>query len=134
MLTLTFSPHVISICFKLNLNFVTLNLHKIARSDRIGFTTKRGKPDAAFDKDYGKQECIPVGCVPAARSPYAGVCFQGGVSGPGGCVWSQGGVSGPGEMCLVLGVCGPGGVWSGGCLVWGGGCLFWGCVVWGCLL
>ena len=29
-----------------------------------------------------KQECIPVGCVPAARWPYAGVCF------PGGGVWS----------------------------------------------
>ena len=24
-----------------------------------------------------KQECIPVGCVPAARLPYAGVCFPG---------------------------------------------------------
>ena len=32
----------------------------------------------------GKQECIPVGCVPAARRPYAGVCF------PGGGVWSRG--------------------------------------------
>ena len=25
-----------------------------------------------------EQECIPVGCVPAARWPYAGVCFEGG--------------------------------------------------------
>ena len=25
-----------------------------------------------------KQECIPVGCVPAAHWPYAGVCFPGG--------------------------------------------------------
>ena len=31
-----------------------------------------------------KQECIPVGCVPAARGPYAGVCFRGGVLHPGG--------------------------------------------------
>ena len=60
-----------------------------------------------------KQECIPVGCVPAARRPYAGVCFPGGclvwgggvVPGPGGCAWSGGGVSGLG---------GWGGVWSGG--------------------
>ena len=25
-----------------------------------------------------EKECIPVGCVPAARRPYAGVCFPGG--------------------------------------------------------
>ena len=36
-----------------------------------------------------RQECIPVGCVLAARRPYAGVCFPGdvcsrGVSAPGG--------------------------------------------------
>ena len=54
-----------------------------------------------------QQECIPVGCVPAARWPYAaagsrfpgggGVCSQGG-SAPGGCLllgggllWSRGG-------------------------------------------
>ena len=43
-----------------------------------------------------KQECIPVGCVPAARRPYAGVCF------PGGGVCSGGS--------------GPGGVCSGGCV------------------
>ena len=40
-----------------------------------------------------KQECIPVGCVPAARRPYAGVCFPGGgLPGPGG----GGGLPGPG--------------------------------------
>ena len=71
-----------------------------------------------------KQECIPVGCVPAARRPYAGVCFPGGVS-----AWSRGGLPGLGGgwwVCLVGGgvslvrggVClpGPGGVspWSRG--------------------
>ena len=42
-----------------------------------------------------QQECIPVGCVPAARRPYAGVCFRGG----GGCL------PGPRGGCLP----GPGG-------------------------
>ena len=37
-----------------------------------------------------KQECIPVGCVPAAHWPYAGVCF-------------------PGGGCLLLGVSARGG-------------------------
>ena len=64
-----------------------------------------------------KQECIPVGCVPAAHWPT--VCWRllpGGVSAPGGwCAWSGGGgggVPGPGGVCLVLGrggVPGPGG-------------------------
>ena len=57
---------------------------------------------------YLKQECIPVGCVPAARRLYAGVCF------PGGGVCSRGGVclggSAPrGRGCLL-----PGGICSGG--------------------
>ena len=61
-----------------------------------------------------EQECIPVGCVPAARGPYAGVCFpRGGVSGRGGGVWSKGGWY----------------VWSGG----GGGCLVWGVSAPGCV-
>ena len=42
------------------------------------------------------QECIPVGCVPAARWPYAAVCLWGG--------------------CLLLGVA-PGGSALGGCLL-----------------
>ena len=44
-------------------------------------------------KLYFKQECIPVGCVPAARRPYAGVCFRGGVGSPsrGGWVLHPGG-------------------------------------------
>ena len=78
-----------------------------------------------------KQECIPVGCLPAARRPYAGVCFLGGSawsrgvppSGgvslvPGGSAWSWGGV------CLVPGgrVLHPGGVpQSGGVPPSGGG-------------
>ena len=56
-------------------------------------------------RNNAKQECIPVGYVPAARRPYAGVCFGGG------------GVCFPGE-----GVSASGGVWSwGGGLVRGGG-------------
>ena len=40
---------------------------------------------------YQQQECIPVGCVPANRGPYAGVCFPGGVLHPGGGVSIRGG-------------------------------------------
>ena len=65
-----------------------------------------------------KQEYIPVGCVPAARRLYVGVCFRG-----GGGVWSGGSLSQkgcllPGGMALV--VSGLGGVCSQGgwCLVW----------------
>ena len=46
---------------------------------------------------YTKQECIPVGCVPAARRPYAGVCFPGGGGGGGGCLPGLGGVGLPGQ-------------------------------------
>ena len=62
------------------------------------------------------QECIPVGCVPAAHWPYAAVYFRGGglLSALGG------GVSVP-RGCLL-----PGGVCSRGCLLWGGGWLLWG--------
>ena len=66
------------------------------------------------------QECIPVGCVPAARRPYAAVCFRGG-GGESGSAWS-GGVS---AWWSGGGLPGPGGwsAWSGGgvCLVSGGG-------------
>ena len=66
-----------------------------------------------WDYFIKKQECIPVGCVPAAYWPYAGVCFpgggwsgSGGVPGggciPGGLLW---GGSGPGGGLL------RGGVW-----------------------
>ena len=57
--------------------------------------------------NFEEQECIPVGCVPAAHRPYAAVFFRGGFL-PG-----RGGLPGPGgAVCLVLG---------GGavCLVWG---------------
>ena len=75
-------------------------------------------------KDSHKQECIPVGCVPAARRPYAGVCFPGGcllwgcVSAPGGLLWGcllRGGLPGPGG-CLLRGE-------RGVCLLQGGGAL-----------
>ena len=56
---------------------------------------------------HTRQECIPVGCVPAARRPYAGVCFPGGSLSWGGSV--------PGGSLLRGG---SGGLWSGG----GGGC------------
>ena len=111
-------------------------------------------------KNQNKQECIPVGCVPAARRPYAGVCFPAGrgwVSAPGGggyglvpggvCsrgVWSRGvsalgglvlgGVSAPGGLV-------PGGLLRGGCSggVWSrrrgvsalGGLVQGGCLLWG---
>ena len=91
-----------------------------------------------FLNNIPKQECIPVGCVPAARRPYAGVCFPGGVGGLWG-VCLVGGVlvSGPGGggWCLVRGgllrggSARGGGVWSGGGVgvwsrggVWSGGC------------
>ena len=43
-----------------------------------------------------KQECIPVGCVPADRRPYAGVCFlAGGSPSRGGVLHPAGGVLHP---------------------------------------
>ena len=45
-----------------------------------------------------QQECIPVGCVPAAHWPYAAVCFA------GGCLLG-GAVSAPGGGGLPLGGC-----------------------------
>ena len=65
-----------------------------------------------------EQECIPVGCVPADRWPYCGVCSPGGgYLVPGGCTWSR-------EVNLVWGdVPGPRGcTWPRGVyLVWGVG-------------
>ena len=64
---------------------------------------------AACLRKYLTQECIPVGCVPAARCPYSGgVCLvRGGTWSAGylvlGCTWSRG-------VYLVWG-----GTWS-----WGG--------------
>ena len=83
-----------------------------------------------------KQECIPVGCVPTARRPYAGVYFPGGglllgavcsggggkPSAPGVCVCSGGSgvvVSAPGGG--VVSAHGGGGVCSGGSAP--GGCV-----------
>ena len=61
------------------------------------------------------QECIPVGCVPAAHWPYAAVFFPGGgLPGPGGVCLARGG-----GFSLVQGgwfLPGPGGF----SLVWGG--------------
>ena len=71
-------------------------------------------------KKMWKQECIPVGCVPATRRPYAGVCFL--VGGGAVCLFrGEGGggcLPGPGG-CLP----GPGGVsaWSRGRSAWSGG-------------
>ena len=57
------------------------------------------------------QECIPVGCVPAAHRPYAGVCFRGGgVSLLQGGVYSGGGVCSGGVCSQCSGVSAPGGV------------------------
>ena len=68
------------------------------------------------------QECIPVGCVPAARRLYAAVCFPGGClvwgvwSGPGGSGLAQGGLVGGSLVWSGLRGSGPGGsgVCSGG--------------------
>ena len=54
------------------------------------------------------QECIPVGCVPAARWPYAAVCFPGGCLVRGGAAWSRGGICSGGSA--PGGVPGPGGI------------------------
>ena len=77
-------------------------------------------------KNRWKQECIPVGCVPAARWPYAGVCLLrggGGVCSQGG--WSKGGLV-PGGICSG-GVSSQGGLVLGGSGS-GGGLLLEGCI------
>ena len=77
-----------------------------------------------------KQECIPVGCVPAAHRPFAGVFFLGGcLPGPGGVCLVLGGVWGlpgwgVGWVGVWWGVMGGGygwGVMSGGVSAWSGG-------------
>ena len=81
-----------------------------------------------------QQECIPVGCVPAAHWPYSRVWLRGGgMSAAGGCllrggvcsrgdVYSGGvcsqGLSAWGGVCSQGGVC-SGGVSTPGCLLWG---------------
>ena len=107
------------------------NCKKIHPNSKCLFTPTEGIKDK-------EQECIPVGCVPAARRPYAGVCFPG-----GGSVRSGGGgvclVRGRGVVCQVWGGClrsggwgvpgrgggvsGPGWgcAWSGGVCAWFGG-------------
>ena len=72
-----------------------------------------------------QQECIPVGCVPAARRPYAGgVGSAPGVGGRGGWlgVCSGGGclVRGGGVPGLGRGVSAARGSAPGDCLVWMG--------------
>ena len=73
--------------------------------DRVKNVEDKVRNDQNITQDFLEcfieQECIPVGCVPAARRPYAGVCFPGG-----------GGVPGPGGrvVCLVRGVVCRGGV------------------------
>ena len=97
-------------------------MYSTARRDKISDGSKEGNFFFIFmqfsAKNYAKQECIPVGCVPATRRPYAGVSFLGGFV----ClVW--------GGVCLVRGVSAlgvsawsRGSAWSGGiCLVQGGG-------------
>ena len=84
-------------------------------------------------KYISKQECIPVGCVPAARWPYAGGLLLGGV-----CSWEVSALRGVSALsgvsalvgCLLLGdVCS----W-GGCLLLGGVCSRGVSALGGCLL
>ena len=65
-----------------------------------------------FTDFCSQQECIPVGCVPAAHRPYAGVCFLGGFCSGGCLLW---GVSALGGVCSQ-GVSALGGICSEGCL------------------
>ena len=72
-----------------------------------------------------QQECIPVGCILAARRLYGAFCSGVVCSWGGGvCSW---GVSAPGGCLLPGGVWSQGGICSGGCLLLGvfalGGCL-----------
>ena len=62
-----------------------------------------------------KQECIPVGCVPADRRPYAGVCFPGGGSSIWGGFSIRGGSSSGGGSPSSQGGFSiqPGGGWWG---------------------
>ena len=68
-----------------------------------------------LSKNFHQQKCIPVGCVPAAHWPYAGVCFSGG---GGGLLWG-GVVPGPRGVCSCWGVPTLVGSAPGGCLLWG---------------
>ena len=73
-----------------------------------------------FVFSLNNKNAFQVGCVPAARWPYAEVCFLGrGVLAWGVC--SQWG-SAPWGGCLLLGGLLPGGVCSQGGLLWGGVC------------
>ena len=97
------------------------NVHFLHTSLLINALIKACKPyqlQVSVATIFAKQECIPVGCVPAARRPYAGVCFPGGcLVREGGGAWSGGGVvPGPGGCLVQGGVCS----WEGGCLVRGG--------------
>ena len=65
-----------------------------------------------------KQECIPVGCVPAAHWPYAGVCFwRGGSPWGRGCLFPRGYVSAPVGICSWGVVCSQEVSAPGGCLL-----------------
>ena len=64
--------------------------------------------------EHFKQECIPVGCVPAAHWPYAAVYFPGGVCLVWGGLLLRGGLPGPGGCLPGLG----GSPWSAGVSAW----------------
>ena len=87
-----------------------------------------------YQKITFQQECIPVGCIPAARRPCSGVSFPVGVCQVRG--WGAGGLPGRGGRWEVGGggsawsrgggvSARSGGVsaWSGGVSAWSGGCL-----------
>ena len=68
----------------------TQEYHQLSK---VGDQSKYRWPKLNSRNNIIEQECIPVGCVPAARRPHAGVCFPGGSAWSWGVsAWSRGGV------------------------------------------
>ena len=73
-------------------------------SENKGTTIKKNdNVTMVLQSSFAIKECIPVGCVPAAHWPYAGVCSSG-----GGSPWQGGGLLGMGG-----GLLGRGSPWQG---------------------
>ena len=89
---------IIILCININVPMNTALKFDTKADANVDMKPKYGHMHAVKDSHFDyKQECIPAGCVPAARRPYAGVYVPGGgVSAPGG-VCSRGG-SAPGGV------------------------------------